>query len=229
MTEPQIHHFLAEKYYSISPYVFCVGNPVNFVDPDGMDIYRYDDKTGDFILYEQNDDEYDQVAKFKYNNETGEYELKTNKKGKARIRIDKIEKGILSDGVNFMEDSQVWTTDNVSIDGFQAFIIDFADMVGKEMGGLYYTEAGSSEIKYIHMGRGKNNRYNLSTFVPALEQIRPEMKGIVRPHTNWHTHPSYSDSRMNPSRQDRESKVRQSGNGVQRFIILTGGYPPIEY
>ena len=26
---------LAEKYYGLSPYGFCAGNPVNFVDPDG--------------------------------------------------------------------------------------------------------------------------------------------------------------------------------------------------
>ena len=26
---------LAEKYYSISPYAYCAGNPVKFVDPDG--------------------------------------------------------------------------------------------------------------------------------------------------------------------------------------------------
>ncbi len=28
---------LAEKYYSISPYAYCAGNPVNRIDPDGMD------------------------------------------------------------------------------------------------------------------------------------------------------------------------------------------------
>ena len=28
---------MAEKYYSISPYVYCAGNPVNIVDPDGKD------------------------------------------------------------------------------------------------------------------------------------------------------------------------------------------------
>ena len=28
---------LAEKYYHISPYVYCAGNPVNAIDPDGCD------------------------------------------------------------------------------------------------------------------------------------------------------------------------------------------------
>lgn len=31
---------LAEKYYSISPYAYCGNNPVNAVDPDGMDWYK---------------------------------------------------------------------------------------------------------------------------------------------------------------------------------------------
>ena len=30
---------LADKYYSVSPYAFCGNNPVNFVDPFGMDWY----------------------------------------------------------------------------------------------------------------------------------------------------------------------------------------------
>ena len=32
---------LSEKYYSVSPYAFCSGNPVNFVDVDGMDWYIF--------------------------------------------------------------------------------------------------------------------------------------------------------------------------------------------
>jgi len=35
---------LAEKHYNISPYVYCAGNPVNLIDPDGMDWYK--DKDG---------------------------------------------------------------------------------------------------------------------------------------------------------------------------------------
>ena len=30
---------LAEKYYGISPYVFCAGNPMKYVDADGMRIF----------------------------------------------------------------------------------------------------------------------------------------------------------------------------------------------
>ncbi len=36
---------LAEKYYNISPYVYCANNPVNFVDPDGLVPRLYIQKT----------------------------------------------------------------------------------------------------------------------------------------------------------------------------------------
>lgn len=44
MYDPALHRFttmdpLAEKDYSISPYAYCAGNPVNLVDPDGMEWY----------------------------------------------------------------------------------------------------------------------------------------------------------------------------------------------
>ena len=32
---------LAEKYYSVSPYMYCAGNPVRFVDPEGL--WHWDD------------------------------------------------------------------------------------------------------------------------------------------------------------------------------------------
>ena len=46
---------LAERNYSISPYAYCSGNPINRIDPDGMDdVYSRD---GKFI--EHNDNEID--------------------------------------------------------------------------------------------------------------------------------------------------------------------------
>ncbi len=31
---------LSEKHYDINPYVYCAGNPVNLVDPDGKRFYK---------------------------------------------------------------------------------------------------------------------------------------------------------------------------------------------
>jgi RHS repeat-associated protein len=45
---------LAEKYYSISPYAYCLNNPVKFVDPDGMRV-----ETGSMTKDEQK--EYDKM------------------------------------------------------------------------------------------------------------------------------------------------------------------------
>ena len=46
---------LAEKYYNLSPYAFCNNNPVNFVDPDGMDIWEID-KSGVVRWIEESDE-----------------------------------------------------------------------------------------------------------------------------------------------------------------------------
>ena len=47
---------LSEKYYSISPYAYCAGNPVNLVDHDGMDWYTIT-QTGEFHLIENRPNE----------------------------------------------------------------------------------------------------------------------------------------------------------------------------
>ena len=51
---------LCEKYYDISPYAYCVNNPVNAVDPDGRDHYSVNSE-GKFSLIEKNDDEYNTI------------------------------------------------------------------------------------------------------------------------------------------------------------------------
>ena len=56
---------LCEKYYHISPYVYCGGNPVNRVDPDGKDWYE---KEGERKWFNSVDDVYTDKKHNKWTN-----------------------------------------------------------------------------------------------------------------------------------------------------------------
>lgn len=58
---------LCEKYYHISPYAYCAVNPVNLVDPDGMQWYSYTDKNGN-TKYQYWEGEMPEEEQAKYNN-----------------------------------------------------------------------------------------------------------------------------------------------------------------
>jgi len=51
---------LAEKRYWISPYAYCSNNPLNRIDPDGMDDY-YLNEDGRMVLARRTDDKFDNL------------------------------------------------------------------------------------------------------------------------------------------------------------------------
>ena len=46
---------MSEKYYGISPYAYCLGNPISIIDPNGMDIWTMDEK-GNVVWVKESDD-----------------------------------------------------------------------------------------------------------------------------------------------------------------------------
>ena len=213
---------LAETYYSISPYAYCAGNPVRFVDPNGLDNYRYDDELGQFYLMETTDDDIDSVLGYHKNKETGIFE-KNTKWYQVKKRIEGIEKGILKDGMNFKSGAnviEIGNEESPSIEGFQSFIVDFSDMIGLEIAGFYYD---SDKSKYIHIGSIRNNTFTKSYATPNIYSARPDLLNIVHPYVHWHTHPSnqsFADPSV-PSKEDIDYKEHQKNKGIQHFYIFT--------
>ncbi|MGN0186874.1 MAG: RHS repeat-associated core domain-containing protein [Paludibacteraceae bacterium] len=206
---------LAEQYYSISPYAYCKNNSVNRIDPNGLDDYRYDDKTGDFHLMKQTDDKTDRVLGYHLNKETGEYEQNT-KWYQTKTRMEMVEKGILSDGVNFMINNNVIAVGGegqASVDGVEAFVVNLSDMVGKEIGGAYFSKDGIGSTTHISIGRYKNNGYKITKggYGHTLwNKLYPNSKLENSLTGFFHTHPSGANisvsDRTKPSQQDKTSR-----------------------
>lgn len=227
---------LSEWLSSVSPYSFCRCNSINRIDPTGMDDYRYDDKTGNFILMEKTDDETDRVLGYHYNKRKGEYE-KNTKLFQMKIRMEGIEKGILNDGINFKNNDNliiVGGYGHASVEGVESFVVKMSNMVRKEIGGAYFAKDGANSTTHITVGRYKNNTHtenrsghghNLWNKLFPNSRLENSLTGF------FHTHPSNSSInasiRINPSQQDRNSRnsaLEQMPN-MQFFILTQPVYP----
>lgn len=60
---------MAEKYYSVSPYAYCLNNPILNIDPNGEDVYGFDTNTGKLSIVEHNKDEFDRIKLGTFNKE----------------------------------------------------------------------------------------------------------------------------------------------------------------
>jgi len=160
--------------------------------------------------------------------------------------MEGIEKDILSDGFNFKENDNVISVvgeGKPTITGVENFVIELSEMVGLEIGGFEYSKKGATEVSNVYIGRyqsskDKPSRWNTdqkaySTFDPKAAGVMPNEVSF---HVDFHTHLSlFSDSdKLQPSgrtdgRGDIGYKRNQQIHGFKRFIILTRGYPPIDY
>lgn len=216
---------MAEKYYRINPYVYCNGDPINMVDPEGLDIYKMDKKTGEITLYQSEGDEvgFDTLVEIKHKN--GEDTRKT--------LINNIEKGILKEGISFKQNDnliQIGVDGAPTLEGVQDFLLALSNTVDKEIGGYYLAKIGSESVSHV-----KTSRYLYNTDKKAMPR-GPYLDNVTpteyTPIVNFHTHLSkFSDSiRLVPSSGHDNSDIAFMNRQKEkipnmRFLIITNPSP----
>ena len=210
----------AESFYHISPYTYCAGDPVNLVDPDGKDIYRFDKDTGEFICEEYTNDKFDQIGKYKY--EDGKYVLERKSNGKPKLLVSRVAKGILFPGANFKENQGefiIGGTHGLTEQEFQLFVFELSYLSEVELSGYYFANKGETSTSYILMGKYKRNT-RTESFKPIIDYNKIN---LYDPVASWHTHPE----NIGPSERDlgsAENDYKYHPTIKRHFIIARDEY-----
>ncbi len=164
-------------------------NPINRIDSDGRDDYTIKRKTGETRLVKETEDETDRVLK---TNRIGE--VKTNRKGESKVAFGKIEKGILSDGMNFKENDRLFEVGGdgkPSEGGIESFALQHSEYVGTEISGIAYSSNSTGEVTDMVLGKYKNNDRTNCKATPGVE-LSKKYGNMYSPNNVlnvFHTHP----------------------------------------
>ena len=205
------------------------------VDPDGKDDYRFDSKTGTFYLMEKTEDNTDRVCGYHYDKKTGQYQ-KNDGIFSSKVQMSDIEKGILKDGLDLMNNDlllSVGGENNPSVQGVKEFVLGFSELINREISGMGYSVDGSGNISDIVIGNYYDNTYTHSSCGPhAIAYKYKEnftMKNMV---LFFHTHP---DGELGATQYSFEvSKDIQKKNIIKQsspnatFLVLYKPYSKME-
>jgi RHS repeat-associated protein len=240
MYDPALGRFwqvdpMAEKRYWVNPYNFVQNNPINRVDPSGLTDFALNKKTGEFTQVGAKNDDPDRIVK---TDRHGNVKLKgdgflgslvrQSERGKAKIAVDGIEKGILKNGSNFQAHSNligVGGSGQPSLGGVRDFTLKLSNLVGKEVGGYYLANKGQSDISNVFIGKYGAN--DAQTERSGFD--RPDLLKTMDVMVDFHTHLSrFGDNdRLVPSGLSIPGgDVEHKKNQLQiipslRFIIIT--------
>lgn len=215
---------LLEKAPNKTPYHFVSNNPINRIDPDGLTDYKIDRNSGEITMIDDKEDnDPDRILK---TNSKGEVKIKgegflgflvrKSERGKEKVAVDNISKGILKDGLNLKEDSNSFDVNGKgqpTLKEFNKFISEFSDYVGKEIAGVRLgRDKNSDNVDRVFTYKYKGNTKTKSK--TAREWFsRVDLKG------HFHTHPGGDHT---PS-DDYDIPLRKDYPNLP-FFIIAGGY-----
>ncbi len=258
--DPQIGRWhvtdpLSERRIEWSAYAYCLNNPILRFDPNGLTDFTFDKEKGEVKQIGDKNDDPDRILQTDKNGKIkrkGEgflgFMVRKSERGKPKVAVDDIAKGILKDGQNFKTDDII-----VDVNGenqpttsqVQDFLVNISEYVGVEMSGAYLSnkDADNAPISTIYIDEYNGND-QLNSWTSLTKMYSDEsLKGMYM-NTDFHTHPSmgYSENgRYIPSGttdgRSGDIRFRNDNRAFFRiFIILTkaNGWPtkadePINY
>ncbi|UGU18156.1 RHS repeat-associated core domain-containing protein [Sinomicrobium kalidii] len=230
---------MADERDWMTPYNFVQNSPLYRIDPDGLTDFKLDRKTGEITQVGEANDDPDRIVKTdKEGNvkKKGEgflgFLVKKSERGKAKVAIGDIEKGILKDGQNFkMEDNviDVGGEGQPTLERVKEFTLKLSNYIDKEIGGYFLSGKQENNISHVYLSRYVNNTAQEARSPFLLHSVRPDLFNKVKTRTHFHTHLSrFRDSdRLRPSEADRNFKKGQKSL-IEKFILLTNP-EPVEY
>ena len=215
---------MAEKYYSISPYVYCKNNPVNRVDLDGMDDFYYNEKGAQIYRLENKNPDRNFVIKTTQTTDAMYGAANYSQKGKSQAitaeAATKTESEITAG--NLTGDHMSNVTQIQSTDKMEAMVNSIKD------DGTGGTKAANNK-EYSGSFGGKNGVYGTKESNAGKPS---EGKPLVTTgNVDFHSHPSgtekitikeesYTGSwAQPPSKQD----ISVSGNKSQYVVGMSSG------
>ncbi len=201
---------MADQRGWLTPYNYVQNNPLARIDPSGMlDVYGLDKDSGEISLIEETDDETDELV----DNETGE------------TIVDKVDKGLLKDGLNIKEDG----LETSNVNGGTRLAVNLSMHISTEIGGVVYQNNEGGQLLEIRPYKGQTLNRNDEGKVTQMNaafslQLSPTFTSkdgsfTGSPIRAFHTHPGHPDGvpslgMPNPSAEDSEIATYNGHNGV---------------
>lgn len=226
---------LCEKYYNVSPYAYCHNNPINRIDPDGMDDYYT--RSGDYLgsnkaktdnIYITDEGQYRQLEDGKYAINTSsrvalnDAELEANAYSKIFTNCFKLGGGDCSKLADGIIQVTVWQTE-----GGTNISCNHTENSGNEGGALASTaldHTNGAQITAYVFPKGKVERELLSTRSNIASTLKDHEfgghyeKGFT--HNNGIPDPTYKMQMESPI----WNKTTQQFKEYQKGVIKEHGY-----
>jgi uncharacterized protein RhaS with RHS repeats len=224
---------LADKYPSMSPYMYCAGNPVVLVDPDGMSISDFDED-GNYLETRKNnwfhntfvgrkgrivDSEGNVKTSFKFNDYKLDKEMFNSDGFKLDVDFEEKVDGLITEGANSINEEIEFCKEiglkNPVKNGMKLAVKDGADFINSS------DELANGDNRLFLIDGVAYNNYDAGNFLTgaSVKKSNTYNQFIFRMGTHYDNHRNANISNAtNPKYKPQKGLIRLDARADQKAI-----------